>query len=104
MSLTLDDLQAIGKLLAPIQEEQQRQGADISAIKAEQAKQGKDITTLKKDVKGLKRDMRKVRKDQKIMLNLLDVEPMRQRKKIERLEKHNDLEPLEFVPGTAKLV
>jgi hypothetical protein len=47
MTLTPDDLKAIGELLQPLKE-------DIKVIKTEQAKQGEDIREIKKDIRGLK--------------------------------------------------
>ena len=85
----------IKQLRQVIQEEVRAEGEairkDLQAFKEETAinfkKQGKNI--------------RAIRNTQDVMLRSLDREQMQQRKRIERVEKRLDLEPMEFEPGTA---
>jgi hypothetical protein len=64
----------------------------LKPIQQELQQHGKTLKSLEKDVKTIKRDVSQVRKDQGTMLDLLDKEQMRQRKRIVRLEENTGIQ------------
>jgi len=59
---------------------------------------------IQEELKSIKKSLQQIKKTQDALLDMLDLEQARQSKKIQRLEKHLDLKPLEFVPGSAQPV
>ena len=86
--LTKDDLTAIRNIVrSEVKEEVSPLKKDVTSLK-------NDVGTLKKDVNVLKKDVKSMKKDIETIVSFFDNETIGLSKRVDRIEKHLNMPPL----------